>query len=158
MANPNPRPGPGRPKGSRNKRTLALLARERMTGGQVPPRSMTEPECLLFKMRWWLGRFFSEQEKQNPDLALMERCLDKAQEAAVCAAPYHHARLSAMVVGATTVQKITIVGGSSRRDFPELAAEIPLTDESGRPTVIEAEPNGDADPDDIAEPTGPAAA
>jgi hypothetical protein len=62
---------------------------------------MTEPECLLFKMRWWLGRFFSEQEKQNPDLALMERCLDKAQEAAVCAAPYHHARLSAMVVGAS---------------------------------------------------------
>jgi hypothetical protein len=26
----------------------------------------------------------------------------------------------------------------SRRDFPGLPAEIPLTDESGRPTVIEA--------------------
>ena len=137
---------------------MALLARERMTGGEVPPRNMTEPETLLFKMRWWLGRFFSEQEKQNPDLALMERCLDKAQEAAVCAAPYHHARLSAMAVGASVTTRIEVVGGMSRRDFPELPAEIPLTDESGRPTVIEAEPNGDADPDDIAEPTGPGAA
>src|SRR6516162_9900813 len=138
MTDPAPKRGRGRPKGSRNKRTLALLARERMTGGEVPPRNMTEPECLLFKMRWWLGRFFSEQEKQNPDLTLMERCLDKAQEAAVCAAPYHHARLSAMVVGASATTRIEVVGGMSRRDFPELPAEIPLTDESGRPTVIEA--------------------
>jgi hypothetical protein len=37
-------------------------------GGRAPFCNMTEPECLLFKMRWWLGRF-SEQEKQNPDLA-----------------------------------------------------------------------------------------
>jgi hypothetical protein len=115
-----------------------------MTGGEVPPRNMTEPETLLFKMRWWLGRFAGEQGKPNPDYAFMERGLDKACEAAQQSAPYHHARLSAVMVGATTVQKITIEGGSTRRDFPELPAEIPLTDESGRPTVIEAEPNGDA--------------
>jgi hypothetical protein len=23
-------------------------------GGEVPSRNMTEPEALLFKMRWWL--------------------------------------------------------------------------------------------------------
>ena len=156
MTDPAPKRGRGRPKGSRNKRTLALLARERMTGGEVPPRNMTEPETLLFKMRWWLARFFSEQEKQSPDMGFMEKALDKACEAAQMSAPYHHARLSAMVVGATTVQKITIEGGMSRRDFPELPDQIPMTDESGRPTVIEAEPNGDADPA-IPSP-GPAAA
>jgi hypothetical protein len=47
--------------------------------------------------------------------------------------------VSAVVVGATTVQKIIIEGGSTRRDFPELD-NIPLVDESGKPTVIEADP------------------
>jgi hypothetical protein len=54
------------------------------------------------------------------------------------------------------VQKITIEGGSTRRDFPELPADIPLTDESGRPTVIEAD--AVADPDDAIPSPGPAAA
>jgi hypothetical protein len=71
-------------------------------------------------------------------------------------APFQSPRYSTVAVGATTVQKITIVGGSSRRDFPELPDQIPMTDESGRPTVIEAEPNGDAHPA-IPSP-GPAAA
>ena len=56
-------------------------------GGPVAFNTMTEPEMLLHKMRWRLSRFAGEERKPDPDLALMERCLDKAQEAAVAAAP-----------------------------------------------------------------------
>jgi hypothetical protein len=150
MGNPNPRPGPGRPKGSKNRRTLALIARERITG-EVPSRNMTEPEALLFKMRWWLSRFAGEERKPDPDLAFMERCLDKAQEAAVASAPYHHARLSAVTVGASTVTEIKITGGMSRRDFPELPADL------APGTVIEADENG-LNPDDVDAGPSPAAA
>jgi hypothetical protein len=79
-----------------------------------------------------------------------------AIEAAKALAPFQSPRYSTVAIGASTVTEIKITGGMSRRDFPELPAEIPLTDESGRPTVIEAEPNGDADPA-IPSP-GPAAA
>jgi len=106
----NPKPGPGRPKGSRNKRTRALIAR--IEGGDdVPVSRMTAPEAMLFKMRWWLCRFFGEEEKVNPDKALLEKCLDKVQEAAVAAAPYHHARLSAVVVAQGQIGQIQVTGG-----------------------------------------------
>ena len=89
----------------------------------MPPRNMTEPECLLFKMRWWLGRFVGEQAKPKPDLAFMERCLDKAQEAAVASAPYHHARLSAVMVGAA-INKIEVTGGMPDEFAPPVPGRV----------------------------------
>jgi hypothetical protein len=117
---------------------------------------MTEPEAMLFKMRWWLGRFAAEQRKPAPDMAFMERALDKACEAAQQSAPYHHARLSAMVVGASVTTRIEVVGGMSDDEFAVEHVQLPADLRPG--TIVEAEANGDADPDDIAEPTGPTAA
>lgn len=119
--------------------------------GEAPaaPKQMSEPEAMLFKMRWWLGRFADEQRKgPAADMGFMEKALDKACEAAKDSAPYHHARLSAMVVGASVTTKIEVVGGMSDDEFATEQAQLPAEILPGM--VIEAEANGDADPDDKA--------
>lgn len=118
----------GRPKGALNKRTLARLAHEaRMeeTEGGVSIGRMTEPEVLVYKMRWWLNRFAKAQQEVPQNTALMEKCLDKAHEAAVAAAPYHHARLSALMVGSAVVTKIEVTGGMPD-EFAAPAVEGPI--------------------------------
>jgi hypothetical protein len=111
-------------------------------GGRVPFHKMTEPEALLFKMRWWLQRFDSEQAKPKPDLALMEKALDKAAEAAIAAAPYHHARLSAMMVSSAAINKIEISGGlpddqdGAWTKAPIVAAERAISSTPDAPKAI----------------------
>ena len=145
----------GRKRGTPNKATVerALLAEraavEGKTAGQRLAKEVLEDFMRLFADMAATADRNTEQFEKWARLAI---------ETAKALAPFQSPRYSTVAVAASTITKIEIVGGMSRRDFPELPAEIPLTDESGRPTVIEADPNGDADPDDIAEPTGPAAA
>jgi len=79
-----------------------------------------------------------------------------AIEAAKALAPYQSPRLTAVAIGAPTVTKIEITGGMSDDEFAVEQTQLPAQILPGM--VIEADPNGDADPDDIAEPTGPTAA
>jgi hypothetical protein len=143
----------GRQKGTRNKATIerTLIAErgtaEGKTAGQRLAKEVLEDFMHLFADMAATADRNTEKFEKWARLAI---------ETAKALAPFQSPRFSAVMVGATTVQKITIEGGSTRRDFPELPDDIPLVDEGGRPTVIEAEPNGDADPA-IPSP-GPAAA
>jgi hypothetical protein len=53
-------------------------------------------------------------------------------------------------------RRIEVVGGMSDDEFAVASASLPSDLSPG--VIVEADPHGDADPDDIAEPTGPAAA
>jgi hypothetical protein len=145
----------GRQKGARNKATIerALIAERAAAQAKASGKRLAKDLLEDF-----MHLFADMAATADRNTEKFEKWARLAIETAKALAPFQSPRYSTVAVGATTVQKITIEGGMSRRDFPELPAEIPLTDESGRPTVIEAEPNGEADADDIAEPTGPAAA
>jgi hypothetical protein len=79
-----------------------------------------------------------------------------AVECARILAPYQSPRLTAVAIGAPTVTKIEITGGMSDAEFAAECALLPADLSPG--VVVEADPVGLADPGDIAEPTGPAAA
>lgn len=81
-------------KGAISRRTIALQARANRA---VTVAQMLPAEAMLYKMRYWLNRFASEQAKgEAAILSVMETALDKAEEAAKNAAPYYHSRLAAI--------------------------------------------------------------
>jgi hypothetical protein len=143
----------GRQKGTRNK---ATIERALMAARGTAQANATGQRLAKEVLEDFMHLFADMAATADRNTEQFEKWARLTIETAKALAPFQSPRYSTVAVAASTITKIEIVGGMSRRDFPELPAEIPLTDESGRPTVIEAEPNGDADPA-IPSP-GPAAA
>lgn len=104
----------GRPKGSRNKRTLVRIAQEqRLETGDatLTVALMTEIDQFMYSMRWWMNEFVKAQRRDPPDQTRMEQCLREAKEYAKEAAPYHHARFSVLTVASKSVSEIHVTGG-----------------------------------------------
>ena len=104
------RAGAGRPIGVKNTPTREMQSKVRASG-------QTFLETMLYKRDYWMRVVATEMKKEpiaaidpktgkqvltgGPDHALVQRALDKAEEAAVHGAPYVHQRLAA--VAHTTV-------------------------------------------------------
>jgi hypothetical protein len=170
----------GRQKGSLNKKTLERVERERLAKlkAEAEVRKVLDSGPVREEVREALlsGRKLAIDElaevlpvikgmaahyqprpadgiERNPNAnpELFEAWIRLLVDACSKLAPFQSPRFSAVVVGASTVRKITIEGGSSRRDFPELPADL------APGTVIEADENG-LDPDDVDAGPSPAAA
>jgi hypothetical protein len=145
----------GRRKGSLNRRTTerALIA-ERAAADILANGRRLATEQLDAYMT-----IFSDTAmrfREAGDLDQFREWAALAIEAAKALAPYQSPRLTAVAIGPTAISKIEIVGGMSDAEFEIERAQLPADLPPG--TIIEADPHGDADPDDIAEPTGPTAA
>lgn len=101
---------PGRPKGSATTLTQELVRKAASKG-------VTPVEVMLANMRWWYGQAQGAQHRIkkllaevaiDPDaenvkelcesIALLDKWREKAQDAAVDAAPYMHPKLGAVVI------------------------------------------------------------
>lgn len=88
------RVGAGRKPGIPNKKTVADTVAAEATG--VMPKAV-----MLEEMRLHYAAYGREIAKKKPDWAKAEAALAKAREAAKDAAPYFHARLSAVAQSTT---------------------------------------------------------
>lgn len=97
-AKPGERRG-GRKKGGKNKRTIiresliAEVAREVGVGPENAPLKK-----LMDFGRWFESRAAAEQRKSKPNEELVLMCVREAVKCFAAAAPYVHARLSAVMV------------------------------------------------------------
>ena len=96
---PRPKTG-GRKRGTPNKRT-ALLQRE------VAESGLTPLEVMVKRMRWHSKE--ADLAVKRKDYADAERHMKEAEEAASRAAPYLHAKLSAVEMGSKAGEPIKVV-------------------------------------------------
>ena len=96
---PRPKTG-GRKRGTPNKRT-ALLQRE------VAESGLTPLEVMVRRMRWHSKE--ADLAVKRKDYADAERHMKEAEEAASRAAPYLHAKLSAVEMGNSTGEPLKVV-------------------------------------------------
>ena len=145
----------GRRKGSLNKRTTerALRAERAAADIQANGRRLATEQLDAYM------QIFADTAahfREAGDLDQFREWAALAIEAAKALAPYQSPRLTAVAIGAPTVTKIEVTGGMSDAEFAAERALLPADLSPG--VIVEADPVGPADPDDIAVPTGPTAA
>ena len=96
---PRPKTG-GRQKGTPNKKTAALQR-------QIAETGLTPLEVMVKRMRWHSKE--ADLAVKRKDYADAERHMKEAEEAASRAAPYLHAKLSAVEMGNTAGEPLKVV-------------------------------------------------
>ena len=113
----------GRKKGTPNRRTLEAIELAQ-AGGEMPLGA------LLRKMHYWLG-IVDEEEAKGPagNRQVLENAFDRVQEAAVAAAPFCHAKLTAQAVVQDTSEEVRSRFSGARERLAQLLEQELAGDE-----------------------------